>query len=548
MSKDGVATALGGRKVLPRWRAPAESIDELTALKAPLPIKLRSGWIEKLQRDFENAPSAAKGRELVESAFVLGVKLPLEIQQATGGLVFHTPRPTPELAVKNESSGVGGIAAAHEHIRAKRAALRKEPAQPLAWTELARFHLSTGEGEKAKKAMQCALALAPQNRYVLRSAARFFDLFGDPDQASHALERSGRLTSDPWLVSAEIALNGVHRSNCMKIGMRMLAEGTNTPRNLTELAAAVGTVEHHHGRHKSAKKMIAQSLLDPNENSIAQAIYISHSDSKIKLPYELLELPLTYEARARQSFADAAWEESMQQSVKWLRDEPFDTRPAQLGSSLCFNPSLTQQAFDIATEGLSCQPNDSLLLNNRAVASAYLGELENAIGDLTQAVKVDADKGYILATFGLIAYRSGRSQLGARAYGMSIASFIKRKDREAAVRGYLYWLRESIRVREVVGTAEIDTVKKIIEKLPQRDTANEMNGLLEGIAFEKKAIAHDPSFSLSNQGLNYSVLNDLEGKIFGSSNIQEFNSLVLKTSSPGIDLARRLSLGLLDVK
>lgn len=542
MAKDGVATALSGRKVLPRWRAPAESIDELSASKKPAPIRLRSGWIEKLQSDFESDPTPARGRELVESAFVLGAKLSPRMLQATGNIESYRP------VIAINSPVIMGfsenLSAAHAQIQAKRIALRQEPAQPLAWTELARLHLCTGEGEKAKKAMQCALALAPQNRYVLRSAARFFDLFGDPEQASHALERSGRLASDPWLVSAEIALNGMRRSNSMTIGMRMLADRVNTPRNLTELAAAVGTVEHLHGRHKVAKKLFLQSLVDPNENSIAQAIYISNSENRIKLSNKLFELPLTYEARARQSFADAAWEESMRQSLKWLRDEPFDTRPAQLGSSLCFNPSLTQQAYDIATEGLACQPNDGLLLNNRAVACAYLGRLDHAVSDLLQAARFDGDRTYILATFGLIAYRSGRFDLGARAYERSITSFLERKDREAAVRAYLYWLRESVRVQEVTGTEEIETVKRIVNKLPQRDTTNEMNGLIEGIAFERDAFSDSNSYVRNENNFNYSAFSDLEAKILAGGVFQDVGSSLLTTPTVAENLAKTLYVGL----
>ena len=96
MAKDGVATALSGRKVLPRWRAPAESIDELISSNKREPIKLRSGWIEKLQSDFESDPTPAKGRELVESAFVLGVELSSKILRATDNIESYRPK----LAIK----------------------------------------------------------------------------------------------------------------------------------------------------------------------------------------------------------------------------------------------------------------------------------------------------------------------------------------------------------------------------------------------------------------------------------------------------------------
>ncbi len=545
MAREGGASALEDRKVLPRWRAPSESIDELVAVRAPEAMRVRSGWIEKLTLDFESSPNAASGRELSESAFILGRDLPKDLREKISEAGFILPSISRSKDTHLISSSDKSIS--QSKIQELRSILKNEPAQPLAWTELARYHLSRGNALKASKAMQCALSLAPENRYVLRSAARFFDLTGDPDQALHALKRSGRLSIDPWLLSADIALNGDQRSNSLKIGMRMLSEEAKAPRNLTELAAAVGTVEHNNGRHKSAKKMIAQSLLDPNENSIAQAIYISQQDGKIKLSDEILNRPLTYEARTRRHFADADWKESMQQSVKWLRDEPFDSRPALLGSALSFDRTLTQQAYDIATEGLSCLPNDALLLNNRAVAAAYLGDFRQALLDVAHALKFNHNKPYLLATFGLIAYRLNYTEIGARAYGQAVSWLVQKKDRESTIRAYLFWLREAVRVGQVNGEGEIAFARKIIDRFPNTDVVNEMNGLVGAIADEKKNIQTIGSYSSVAQGIKESEILELGTKIAIPSDIVSLYSL-MENKNPGLEFANRLTLDLLQQK
>lgn len=428
-----------------------------------------------------------------------------------------------------------------EKISELRSLLRTEPRRPLAWTELARHHLSRGSASKAEKAMQCALTQAPQSRYVLRSAARFFERIGDPDQALRALKRSGRLGTDPWLLSADIALKGDRRSNSMKVGIRMLEDAVSTPRSLSELAAAVGTVEHENGRHKAAKKMIVQSLVDPNENSIAQAIYISQNDTKIKLPDELLDHPLTFEARARKSFATAAWKDSMQQSWKWLRDEPFDTRPAVLGSCLGFDKNLAQEAYDIATEGLACSPNDGLLLNNRAVAGAYLNRLDAAFSDVSHALRFDSDRAYLLATLGLIAYRSGNIEAGARAYGLSIAWLVKQKEHEAVIRAYLYWLREAVRVGQVQGEEEMHSAKKLIDRLPDRETENEVPGLLEAIQLEIDVQRESGASSALHRQLDEDAILDLETKIAVPEEARGLYPLIVRDLIPEIDEVKRLS-------
>lgn len=539
MQRESVSSALSERKILPRWRAPAESTDELAAVRTPEPIRPRDGWLEKLRREFRASPSTASGRDLVESAFVLGVEVPSELYQDVLREGYTVPKIIEGPKANQDPSA--DISTTHRTIRKLRSSLRGEPGQPLAWTELARHYLSSGLAEKAERAMQCALALAPTSRYVLRSATRFFDHIEDPDQALYALKRSGRLTADPWLLSADIALKGDRHSNSIKVGMRMLDEAVIAPRSLTELAAAIGTVEHENGRHKSVKKRIAQSLVDPNENSIAQAIYISQSDDKIKLPDAILDRPMTYEARARRSFASAGWEDSMLQSWKWLGDEPFDTRPAILGSCLGFDRSLVSQAFDIATHGLFSQPNDVLLLNNRAVAGAYLGKLDDAFSDIKHALRFDADRAYLLATIGLLAYRVGDLKFGMRAYGLSMAWLAKQKNRGAVIRAYLYWLREAVRSGQVDGQEEVEAAKKVLERIPPREVENEVPGLIEAIEIEMSLRMKGAAATTVNRKFEDYALLNLEGTICVPQEAKDLFPLIATDTVPRIDQAERLS-------
>jgi hypothetical protein len=51
--------------------------------------------------------------------------------------------------------------------------------------------------------------LAPNHRFALRSAARFFLHVGKPDDAQTILRRSEATRRDPWLMAAEIAVSTV---------------------------------------------------------------------------------------------------------------------------------------------------------------------------------------------------------------------------------------------------------------------------------------------------------------------------------------------------
>ena len=390
--------------------------------------------------------------------------------------------------------------------------------------------------------MQCALSLAPENRYVLRSAARIFGHIGDPDQALHALKNSGRSTQDPWLLAADIALQGDKvRGSSVKLGMRLLSDQSQAPRHLSELAAAVGTVEHDSGRHKAAKKLFAQSLIDPNDNSVAQAVYISQIDEKIRLPDEVLQRPQNYEARARRAFASAAWDTSMQQSWQWLCDEPFDITPAILGSCLSFDSKLTERAKEIATAGLRCAPANALLLNNRAVANAYLGNIEEALVDVTQALRYERDRAHLLATLALVAYRSGQIEYGMKLYGMSIAWLVEKKDREAVVRAYLYWLREAVRVGQSSGEEELKKAKAIISRLPPKDLENEIPGLLAAIDGERASHLDGSGWILPKLAIADGDLASLEERFNVPAQALTIYPMIANETVPTLDEADRLA-------
>lgn len=287
--------------------------------------------------------------------------------------------------------------------------------------------------------------------------------------------------------------------------------------------------------------MFAQSLLDPNENAIAQAIYISQHDNKIKLPDEILNRPVTYEARARKYFADSVWAASMRESVRWLRDEPFDPRPAQLGSALSFDITLTAQAHEIASAGLACMPNNSILLNNRAVAAAYLGRLASAISDLNNAFKHSSERGYHFATLGLIAYRLGNSAWGARSYRNSINWYINNRDKEAAIRAYLYWLREVVRIKQTTGYEEISFAKRIIEKFSARDIFNEMNGLIEAI---EREMGLDDNQSHQKESSTESLLDEIYNRSITWLPAGTDDDKFTLENAPTVDLLKTLSSGL----
>jgi hypothetical protein len=85
--------------------------------------------------------------------------------------------------------------------------VHRYPEDALSWVDLALGFVSKGVKDKAQRAMTVALQLAPNDRHVLRSAARMYLHLDDPEHAHDVLKRNDATKFDPWLVAGEIALS-----------------------------------------------------------------------------------------------------------------------------------------------------------------------------------------------------------------------------------------------------------------------------------------------------------------------------------------------------
>src|SRR5262249_6318180 len=95
---------------------------------------------------------------------------------------------------------------AYVDLAQRKRLIRLNPRDSLLLTETALIYTGIGELEAAARLIRTATALSPSNRYVLRSAARFWMHARDPGQALHLLNRTPALRYDPWLLSAKVAI------------------------------------------------------------------------------------------------------------------------------------------------------------------------------------------------------------------------------------------------------------------------------------------------------------------------------------------------------
>lgn len=149
------------------------------------------------------------------------------------------------------------------------------PRNAYAWVDLARLYTILGQTSSADRAIRIAISLAPEDRFVLRSAARYFVHMDDPQAPQRLLNGARATRGDPWLIAAEVSVSQVakRRSLTASIGQRGLDHSQWAPRSSSELAGALGTLLLEDGATQFRANI--KSSLDNGLLTGAHSIYIT---------------------------------------------------------------------------------------------------------------------------------------------------------------------------------------------------------------------------------------------------------------------------------
>jgi len=297
-----------------------------------------------------------------------------------------------------------------------------EPRNPILRIDLAWLYTILGLSAKAVQHLEIALSLAPSNRFVVRSAARFFVHEGDPERALRALRRAHGVRSDPWLLATEIGVSSIlgRPSRLLRTGVALLEGRTHSPSSTAELASAIASAELEAGHDRKSKALFRTSLIQPNENAVAQAEWASEKMRARLLEERHFAVPLSFEAIARESHQRGDWRASLDAAEQWLGDQPFSSQPAVHGSyvaSVCLADFAKAKLF--IENGLRANERDVVLLNNLAFVLASENQLdaaEQAFERIDQGRLNNRQRIAITATRGLLAFRRGRIEEGREEY------------------------------------------------------------------------------------------------------------------------------------
>ena len=468
------------RNVVPRWRTFEATMNtgELSPLTSLSTSRFNDDMVADLLHEFEQDTAFSIAADLVSAAFTLGrfgiadeaAKHVLHARNGTDSArsiasLYLDGAPVSDAFDASPAIDTSDLSGA---IRDAKRQLRVYPLNALLWANLARSYLTIGRPKKALRAMKVALGLAPHNRHILRVASRFYLHQQDPERAHSLLAAAPQVKTDPWLLSAEIATASAtdRKSTLVKTAKRVLESNRFPAFHTSELASAVGTVEAKSGSMRVARQFIRASIESPTENACAQAGWMSVNADGFAGVAQIPEK--SPEANAWIAKESGEWTRSMSETKVWMRDQPFSSRPAILGSYLASTVFEDYESgAKFAKVGLVSNPEDEVLLNNLAFALAQLGQVEDAqtaISKVNQEDLNETSKVINMATHGLIAFRAGDPAAGAQNY-LDAIHLARRNQLPQEFQAAIYLALEQIRAGigdiELVRATALDAVKRI---------------------------------------------------------------------------------------
>lgn len=485
------------RRVIPNWRDYKRTlqIGELgNSVSQPLDIN-----IDRVLSDWNELKNIGTAADLINAAFISGKSDFSQLTEAIG-LIKSNPvnasntlmalTDTFETSIENGiisksktfilEKDIDTINEFHALInnkslfkvinRTKKRTIN-EIYNPIVWVELSRLYIMHGQEKKAEKAMLTALHLAPDNRFVLRSATRLFIHTDQYDKALYFLRKSNSLKHDPWLISAHIATSSIMKrfSPLIKDGQNLISSSKFLPCELTELYSSLGTLEFNDGSFKKAKMHFDNSMLQPNDNALAQLEWVSKEDSRFSVnPFSFGSVVNPFEAFALEYYEQGKWREAFLNCINWFLDTPFSKRPVLLGSYIAGTILKDANASILLCEvGLQANPNDPSLLNNIIYELAKSDKIENATKYVNQLKQINVNalsnesKVSIQATLGLVALRNKEFELGKQLYELAIANSEKIKNEYFKNLAIVNYARELIIAKQPEKEKYLELVKNM---------------------------------------------------------------------------------------
>jgi len=468
------------RNVIPYWRHFAEAVKlgEVVSLKDNISVPVIP--IMSYIHDWESTHSIATGGDLISAAIMNGqVDLPIVktvaeyLLERDEELSFHLKHIAQQVLLGKRQGNLSSYSIDAlldnrddliRHVRILKHYNSIYSQNPVAYVELAFYYSQLGNIEKARDMIEIALRIAPHQRFISRSAARFFMHTGEMDRAHYVLSHNESVKRDPWILASEIAVSTVieKKSPYLKNGINLLSADIS-PYELSELGSAIGTVEMLYGSRKKARQAISIATKTPNDNGLAQAVWWArYYGETVDFVLEK-SMSSLYEAQAIQDLFNDQYNECLTSAIKWLGQMPCSKRAVLFASEIAYTYTKEYEtANKILNVGLKANPQDPVMLNNLAYSYALQGNVLQAeqtlkvLHDVIKNNKSIREQVCYDATCGLTEYRRGNFSEGAELYKKAIAQAIECKDDKLANLAMLNFIREEVRSNALLDTTILE--------------------------------------------------------------------------------------------
>ena len=345
-----------------------------------------------------------------------------------------------------------------------RRTLRTQTHNSLLWLELARLHTIKGRTDKAERCILIATSMASQNRFVIRSAARFFIHVDQPDRAYAVVRAAAEKTNDPWILSTQINTAILAEKKPPKF---LRFETEDIPSELlfhySELLASIGIVELRFGSDKRAKKLFRNAWLDPSETVVANAEWVIRNRFPFLEQETKLDFSKSAEASSWHNFFGFDLSAAIDSARAWGLEEPYSTHPFTCGSSIACSARDFTSGADFSREGLLANSDDSVLLNNLAYSLLKQGAIREAERYMSKFPKnvTGIERAFLMATTGLYFFKTARPELGRKLY-QDAYDFSKAQDDDRVAAKALLCLAEA--EKELNSALASDAIKRALSE------------------------------------------------------------------------------------
>lgn len=347
-----------------------------------------------------------------------------------------------------------------EEVDYNKRKLSLEPNDAFTWTDQAINFLEIGDRDEVLNCIESAVRINNNSTFVIRNASRLFNILGDNGRAIQLLKNSEYYKYDPNILSAEIAFSQLEkrRTQGTLFGEKLMRDGNFTDLQFSELAGALGTNEYLKGDLKRSEALFDRSLIDPNLNSFAQSLWYKQNpiDSKT-----IKRFSTSNEVQTQRYFKEGNFKKAGKYSKIWIHDEPFSARPynsaAYISGTLFEN---YDEASDLIVQLRARQESlkggldeylDVSLRNDIAfyhLKNNNINEANRELEPLREIEKLSTGKSkvqfVVIATLGLLAYKTGDRETGRKLYRRTINEFAKYKDKHNLHSAFINYFLEEV--------------------------------------------------------------------------------------------------------